>query len=332
MPASPAPPAMEGPDIGAVRNAAARIAPHVKVTPVLRSEVLDALSGARLHFKCEHLQHSGAFKYRGASNAVWALDARDAERGVVTHSSGNHGRAVAMAAAARGIPAHVVIPEGAVRTKVAAIEAAGARIYRCAPTHAAREAEAGRVQAETGASLVHPFADARVMAGQGTAALELLLQVPALQMLTVPVGGGGLVSGCAVVASALRPDLAVIGAEPAGADDTARSLEAGLRVTDGLPDTVCDGLRATVGAPNLAIMKSHGVRVLTVTDAQILAAMRLLWTELKQLVEPSSATVMAMVMAHRDVFADKDVGLILTGGNVDLEDAFAAIRDGRQLP
>lgn len=308
-----------GADIHAVRTAAARIAAHARVTPVLRSAELDARSGARLHFKCEHLQIGGAFKYRGAGNAVWSLDDETAARGVVTHSSGNHGRALALAAAARGIPAHVVIPEGAVRAKVRAIEQAGARIYRCAPNQAAREGEAERVRERTGASLVHPYADARVIAGQGTVALELMASVPAMDTLLVPVGGGGLAAGCAMVAGFLRPDVRLVGVEPAGADDTARSLRTDHRVEDVIPETVCDGLRATVGLPNLAILRKYGVQVRTVTDAQVLDAMRLLWSELRQVVEPSSATVMAAVLAHPAVFAGRNVGMVLTGGNVDLD-------------
>ncbi len=308
-----------GTDIHAVRTAAARIAAHARVTPVLRSVELDERSGARLHFKCEHLQHGGAFKYRGASNAVWALDTETAVRGVVTHSSGNHGRAVALAAAARGIPAHVVVPEGAVRSKVAAIEAAGAHVYRCAPTQAAREAETERVRQRTGASLVHPYADARVIAGQGTVALELLDAVPGMEALLTPVGGGGLAAGCAVAARALRPHMPLFGAEPEGADDAARSLAAGRRITDIVPDTLCDGLRATIGAPNFEILCRHGVQVLTVTDAQVVEAMRLLWSELRQVIEPSSATVLAAVLAHPEPFAGRDVGVVLTGGNVDLD-------------
>lgn len=309
----------EFPDLEDVRAAAALVAPHVQVTPVLRSSELDARTGAQLHFKCEHLQHGGAFKYRGASHAVWSLDEAEAACGVVTHSSGNHGRAVALAAAKRGIPAHVIIPEGAVRSKVEAIEAAGARIYRCAPTQAAREAETERVRQQTGARLVHPYADARVIAGQGTVALELLRAVPSLDTLLVPIGGGGLASGCAVVARSLAPDMRLYGAEPAGADDTARSLRAGERVTDVVPDTVCDGLRATVGAPNFAILKARGVQALTVTDAQTLAAMRLLWSQLRQVVEPSSATVLGAVLAYPELFVGREVGLVITGGNVDLD-------------
>ncbi len=307
------------PDAAAVRRAAARIAPHARVTPVLNVPELDVAVGARLYFKCEHLQVGGAFKFRGACNAVWALDAETAARGVVTHSSGNHGQALARAAATRGIPAHVVVPEGAVRAKVAAIEAAGAVLHRCAATQAAREAAAAEVQAATGATLVHPYADTEVMAGQGTVALELLRQAGPLDALITPVGGGGLASGCAVMAHALAPRLALWAAEPAGADDAAQSLRDGRRVTSVVPDTVCDGLRATIGAPNLAAFIDHGIQVLTVDDEATIAAMQRLWQYLKHTVEASSATVLAALIAHRDRFAGQRVGVVLTGGNVDLD-------------
>lgn len=307
------------PDADAVRNAATRIAAHARVTPVMRNAALDTMAGATLHFKCEHLQRSGAFKFRGACNAVWSLDDTEAARGVVTHSSGNHGNALALAAATRGIPAHVVVPEGAVQAKVDAIEAAGAVLHRCAPTQAARESEAANVQTATGATLVHPYVDARVMAGQGTVALELLNQAGPLDALVTPVGGGGLASGCAVMAHALAPDLALFGAEPEGADDAARSLARGRLVTDVVPDTLCDGLRATIGEPNLAALQAHHVEVLTVSDTEVVAAMKLLWQHLKQVVEPSSATVLAALLRYRDRFARKRVGVVLTGGNVDLD-------------
>jgi len=306
------------PTLATIRDAAARIAPHARVTPVLRSAALDALAGARLHFKCENLQRGGAFKFRGACNAVWALDAAQAARGVVTHSSGNHGNALALAAATRGIAAHVVVPEGAVQAKVAAIERAGAVVHRCAPNQAAREAMAAQVERDTGAVLVHPYADARVMAGQGTLALELLQQVPGLDALITPVGGGGLASGVAIAAHGLDPALALFGAEPAGADDAARSLAAGARVTSVVPDTACDGLRALVGEPNLAALRAHRVEVITVTDAETVAAMQWLWRELKQVVEVSSATVLAAVLKQPARFAGRRVGVVLTGGNVDL--------------
>jgi threonine dehydratase len=308
------------PTIGQIRDAAARIAPHARVTPVLRSATLDALSGAELHFKCENLQRGGAFKFRGACNAVWALSDEAAAHGVVTHSSGNHGTALALAAATRGIAAHVIVPEGAVRAKVEAIARAGATIHRCAPTQAAREAMAAQVQQATGAVLVHPYADTRVMAGQGTATLELLHQAPALDALITPVGGGGLASGTAIAAHALDSTLALFGAEPLGADDAARSLAQGQRVTTVVPDTICDGLRALVGQTNLDALRQHRVDIITVSDSETIAAMQLLWMELKLVVEISSATVLAAILQRPQQFAGRRVGVLLSGGNVDLQE------------
>jgi threonine dehydratase len=307
------------PNFEQVRDAAARIAPHARVTPVLRSAALDALAGAELHFKGEHLQRGGAFKFRGACNAVWSLSDEQAAHGVVTHSSGNHGNALALAAATRGIAAHVVVPEGAVRAKLEAIERAGAILHRCAPTQAAREAMCAEVQRATGAELVHPYADTRVMAGQGTLALELLQQAPGLDALITPVGGGGLASGVAIAAHAINPALNLFGAEPLGADDAARSLAHGTRVTTVVPDTICDGLRALVGERNLDALRTHRVDVITVSDAETIAAMQLLWSELKQVVEVSSATVLAAILKQPQRFAGRRVGVVLTGGNVDLQ-------------
>jgi threonine dehydratase len=307
------------PGIGDIRAAAARIAPHAVVTPVLRNAVLDALCGAQLYFKCENLQRGGAFKFRGACNAVWALSDAQAARGVVTHSSGNHGNALALAAATRGIAAHIVVPEGAVQAKVMAIERAGAVLHRCAPTQVAREAMCAQVQRATGAVLVHPYADMQVMAGQGTIALELLQQVPELDALITPVGGGGLASGVAIAAHTLRPALQLFAAEPRGADDTAQSLVHGMRVTSVIPNTLCDGLRALVGEPNLAALRAHDVAVITVSDVETVAAMRLLWLELKQVVEVSSATVLAAILKAPHRLAGKRIGVVLTGGNVDLD-------------
>jgi threonine dehydratase len=307
------------PDIEQIHAAAARIAPHARVTPVMCSAVLDALTGAELYFKCEHLQRGGAFKFRGACNAVWALDDEQAAHGVVTHSSGNHGNALALAAVTRGIAAHVVVPEGAVRAKVEAIERAGAILHRCAPTQAAREAMCAQVQRATGAVLVHPYADTRVMAGQGTVALELLQQAPGLDALIAPVGGGGLASGMAIAAHAMNPRITLFGAEPQGADDAAQSLARGERVTDVVPDTLCDGLRALIGVSNLDALRRHQVEVITVTDAETVAAMQLIWSELKQVVEVSSATVLAAILKQPDRFAGRRVGVVITGGNVDLQ-------------
>lgn len=277
------------------------------------------MSRARLHFKCEQLQRVGAFKFRGACNAVFALDADVALRGVVTHSSGNHGAALALASRLRGIPCHVVMPEGAVRSKLEAILASGAMVHRCAPNQNAREATCARVQADTNATLVHPYTTNEVIAGQGTAALELLTAHPDLDALVVPIGGGGLAAGTALAMQALAPRCQLYLAEPAGADDAARSFARGALDHDVVPDTVCDGLRAGMGAINFDILRNSNARVLTVDDAQTVTAMRLLWSRGKQLVEPSSATVLAAVLANPALFEGRKVGLILSGGNVDLD-------------
>lgn len=317
------------PTFDEIRAAERRIAPHVRATPVMVSPVLDEYFGASLHFKCEHLQRGGAFKFRGACNAVWAMSDEDAARGVVTHSSGNHGTAVALAAATRGIPAHIVMPDGVNEVKLENVQRAGGNTYRCPPTLAAREAACARVQRVTGACLVHPFADRHVIAGQGTVAAALLEQVRDLDTVIVPIGGGGLAAGVVVALAALAPHVAVVGAEPAGADDAFRSLQAGERVTDVVPNTLCDGLQATIGMPNFEVLREHGVEVITVDDAVTLVAMRLLWRELKQTVEPSSATVLAALMAMPDRFRGRRVGLVLTGGNVDLA-KIPFLADGRR--
>jgi len=302
-----------------VLSAAARIAPYAWVTPVLHSATLDAAAGCDLHFKAEHLQRVGAFKFRGACNAVWALAQAPAVAGVVTHSSGNHGAALALAARTRGIACHVVVPEGAVTSKVAAIQRYGGVVQRCAPTIAAREQACAELQRSTGATLVHPYAHAQVIAGQGTAALELLNAVQGLQVLVVPVGGGGLAAGTAIAAAALAPGCELVLAEPEGAADTARSLAAGERCVDFTPDTLCDGLRGTLGAPNFEVLQRFGANVITVSDADTVHAMRLLWQVTKQLVEPSSAIALAAVLAQPMRFAGRQVGVMLSGGNVDLD-------------
>ena len=302
-----------------VLDAAARIAPHAQVTPVLRADALDAAAGCTLAFKAECRQRAGAFKFRGACNAVFALDDAVAARGVVTHSSGNHGAALALAARLHGIPCHVVVPDPAVRSKLAAIEAQGAVLHRCAPTIAAREAACAQVQRDTGATLVHPYADARVIAGQGTAALELLGAQPDLDALVVPVGGGGLASGTALALAGRAPQAKLFLAEPAGAAETLLSLQRGERVTDFVPDTICDGLRGTLGEPNFRLLREHGAQVLAVEDADTVAAMRLLLERLQLLVEPSSAIVLAAILAHPQHFAGLRVGVVLSGGNVDLD-------------
>ena len=315
-----------------VLAAAARIAPHAHVTPVLHSRALDASTGASLACKGEHLQRVGAFKFRGACNAVWSLDDATAARGVVTHSSGNHGAALALAARLRGIPCHVVVPAGAVRAKLAAIEHYGAILHHCAPTIAARESMCAQVQAETGAASVHPYTDPRVIAGQGTAALELLTAHPDLDALVVPLGGGGLAAGTALAMQALAPGCRLYLAEPAGADDGARSFARGMLDHAFTPDTVCDGLRGTLGAPNFALLQAAGAEVLTVDDDATLAALRLVASHMKQLVEPSSAIVLAAVLAYRARFAGRKVGLVLSGGNLDLDALPALLPAATQGP
>jgi threonine dehydratase len=303
-----------------IQTAAARIAPHAHRTPVLRSRTLDALVGAELFFKCENFQRVGAFKFRGACNAVWALDDAVAQRGVVTHSSGNHGAALALAARTRGIAAHVVVPEGAVKSKLAAIEAYGAILHRCAPTIAARESTSERVRSETGATLVHPYNEPLVIAGQGTATLELLQDTGQLDDVITPLGGGGLIGGSAIAAQSLFPATRIFAAEPEGAADAFESLRRGVRITDIVPHTICDGLRGTLGEINLRMLQRHDVRILLVSDAETVAAMRLIWERLKIVVEPSAAIVLAALIKNRELIQGRKIGLIISGGNVDLSD------------
>jgi len=310
------------PQFADIEAAAARIAAHAQRTPVVRSHSLDALAGAEIHFKCENLQRVGAFKFRGACNAVWSLEQAVAERGVVTHSSGNHGAALALAARTRSIPAHVVVPEGAVEAKLAGIRAYGAIVHRCAPTLAAREETAERVRQETGATLVHPYTDPAVIAGQGTAAMELLHEIGPLDALIAPVGGGGLIGGSAIATRALSPHTAVYAAEPTGAADAFESMRRAERVTELVPNTICDGLRGLIGAVNFALLRQYDVTVLPIDDSETVAAMRLLWERLKLIVEPSSAIAFAALLRHRERFAGRRVGIILSGGNVDLDGYF----------
>lgn len=308
------------PTLADIHTATAHIAVHAQRTPVLRSREFDALIGAELHFKCENFQRTGAFKFRGACNAVCSLNENIAQRGVVTHSSGNHGAALALAARTRGIKAHIVVPEGAVKSKLAAIEAYGAILHRCAATIAAREHMAECVRNATGATLVHPYTDPLVIAGQGTATLELLHETGALDIVIAPLGGGGLIGGSAIAAKSLYPATQIFAAEPQGAADAFESLRRDIRVTDIMPDTVCDGLRGTLGAINLDILRQYDVRVLLVSDAETLIAMRMLWERLKIVVESSSATVLAALIKYREHFHGKRIGVIISGGNVDLYD------------
>jgi threonine dehydratase len=303
-------------DIVAARG---RIARHVHRTPVMASRSLDALAGARLYFKCENFQKVGAFKARGATNAVFALADDDAARGVVTHSSGNHGAALAYAAARRGIPAYVVMPENAPRIKIDNVRGLGATVRFCAPTPQARVAACDEVQRETGAVLIHPFDNAFVIAGQGTAALELLEDVPDLDVVIAPVGGGGLLSGTGIAAKGTKADVQVYGAEPANADDAKRSFVSG-RVEPVHPGaTIADGLRTPLSPRTLGAIRAHVDAIGLATEAGIVTAMRTTWEKMKIVIEPSSAVPLAAILEKSLDVAGARVGIVLTGGNVDLD-------------
>lgn len=301
-----------------VLAAARRIGRRVYRTPVLTSHSLDEELGASLFFKCENFQRTGAFKFRGASNAVWSLDEEVAARGVVTHSSGNHGAALARAAQERGIPAHVVMPRGASEVKRRAVEDFGGRVVECEPTQTDREANTAALQEETGAVLVHPYDDSRVIAGQGTCCLELVQRVADLDLVVTPISGGGLLAGTALVSRRLAPQATIVGAEPAGADDAYRSFQAGRIVPVENPRTMADGLRATIGVRPFAILREAGVRVVLVEEDAIRRALRLAWERLKVVIEPSSAVVLAALTGGDLDIAGQRVGVILSGGNVTL--------------
>ncbi|MBM4118048.1 pyridoxal-phosphate dependent enzyme [bacterium] len=307
------------PRLAEIEAAAARLAGRIHRTPVMRSAGLDALTGAELTFKCESLQRTGSFKIRGAMNAVLSLSGAEAAPGVLTHSSGNFAAALALAARERGVAAHIVMPDSAPAVKQAAVRAYGGRVTFCAPTLTAREETAARIQAETGARFVHPYDDYAIIAGQGTAALELWREAPDLQAIVIPVGGGGLSAGCALATAALAPRAEILGAEPAGADDAYRSLLAGERLPQLDPRTCADGLRTALGERNFPILSRLLAGIVTVSEDEIVAAMRLVWERLKILVEPSGAVPLAAVLAAPARFRGRRVGLILSGGNVDLD-------------
>jgi threonine dehydratase len=302
-----------------IERAAARIAPYVHRTAVLTSASLDDACGARLFFKAELFQKVGAFKARGATNAVLQLSDEQLRRGVVTHSSGNHAAALARAAALKGAVATIVMPSNAPQAKEQSVRRYGGRIVHCEPTLAAREAACANIQAETGATLVHPYDDEAVIAGQGTAALELMQQAPELDMILAPIGGGGLVSGTAIAAHGLRRQVRVFGVEPEGADDAFRSLKAGRLVDPGPVNTIADGLRGALSERTFAVIQDQVAGIVTVSEAAIIEAMRRLWQVLKITVEPSSAVAYAAIMEGKLELGGRRVGVILTGGNLDLD-------------
>lgn len=296
-----------------------RIAPFVHRTPVLTSACLDGLSGASLFFKCENFQKAGAFKARGASNAVFGLSPEQAARGVATHSSGNHGLSLSYAAGRRGIPCTVVMPRTAPQPKKDAVKGYGGRVVECEASTSSREAVFAAVVAETGAEFVHPYNDPRVIAGQATCSRELVEEVERLDAVIAPIGGGGMVSGTCLTLSSIAPSVRIYAAEPEKADDAARSLRAGRIIADDAPDTIADGLKVPLKELTWHFVKNHVSDILTVSEDEIVAAMQLVWKRMKIVIEPSSAVPVAAVLKNPDVFRGKRVGIILTGGNVDLE-------------
>lgn len=307
--------------IADVRAAAARIAPYARRTPVLTSSTLDAMAGRKLFFKCEMFQKVGAFKFRGACNAVMKLTDDVAKRGVVTHSSGNHAQALALAAKLRGVPAHIVMPRTSSAVKIRAVEGYGATIYLCEPNQAAREGTAERIAQDTGGTLIPPYNHPDIIAGQGTLALELLEEAPELDAIIAPIGGGGMISGVCIGAKGVKPSIRIIAAEPAGADDAARSFATGRLQPQDAPKTIADGLLTGMGELTWAIVRTHVERVITVSEEQIIAAMRLAWERMKIIVEPSSAVAIAVALSDefKGLPGVKSAGVVLSGGNVDLD-------------
>jgi len=305
------------PNIDDIVAAAARIRPFARHTPVITSSGLDDMFGCRVSFKCENLQKTGAFKFRGACNAVLSL--ADVSRGVATHSSGNHAAALTLAARLRGARAVVVMPRGSSRTKMAAVEHYGGRIVECPATHEGRARGLEKVIEEHGCAAVPPYDDVHVIAGQGTAMLELAAQVDDLDLVLAPLGGGGLLSGTLIAARARMPGVRVVGVEPSAADDARRSLDIGHIVTDVVPDTIADGLRTRVGDLTFPIIQGLIDDVVTVSESAIVQTMRLLWQRLKLIIEPSAAVPMAALLEHRISVRGRRVGIILSGGNVDLD-------------
>ncbi len=309
---------MTPPDLAAIREAAARIEPHAHRTPVLTSRTMDGRFGANLFFKCENLQRVGAFKFRGAANAVFSLSDAEAARGVATHSSGNHAQALALAARLRGIRAHIVMPESSPAVKVEAVRGYGGRVVFCRPTQAAREEALAAVVAETGACFVHPYDDPRVVAGQATCALELLEQAGPLDAILVPIGGGGLASGTLLACGFTSPTTAVYAVEPKGADDAFRSVRDGRIHPSTDPHTIADGLRTSLGELTFPIVKALVREIVTVEEDSIVAAMRLVWERMKLVVEPSGAVPLAALLEGKIPVTGRRVGIVLSGGNVDL--------------
>ncbi|MDC0357252.1 pyridoxal-phosphate dependent enzyme [Oligoflexia bacterium] len=306
------------PTLEDIQRAAKLIKQHIHRTPVITCQSINALTGAKIYFKCENFQKVGAFKFRGACNALFSLSDDDAQCGVATHSSGNHAQALALAAKLRGIKAHIVMPNNAPEVKKAAVKSYGGEITYCEPTLAAREAMLRKVVEDTRAAEIHPYNDLRIIAGQGTAALELLEHTSELDTVMAPVGGGGLLSGTALVATSLSSKIEVVAAEPQGADDAYRSFKAGKIIPSMNPHTIADGLLTSLGDITFPIIQERVKEIITVSEEDILLAMRHIWERAKIVVEPSAAVPLGAVLANPSFFSGKRIGMILSGGNIDL--------------
>ena len=296
-----------------------RIAPYIHRTPVLTSSYFNELTGAELFFKCENFQKAGAFKVRGASNAVFGLDEDQAAKGVATHSSGNHALSLSYAAGRRGIPCHVVMPRTAPEAKKAAVRGYGGIITECEPSTSSREEVFAKVHAETGADFVHPYNDPRVIAGQGTCSRELVEQVTDLDAVIAPIGGGGMISGCCLTLSNIAPTIEIYAAEPEQADDAYRSFKAGHIIADDAPVTIADGLKVPLKENTWHFVSNHVTDILTASEQEIIDAMKLTWQRMKIVMEPSCAVPLATILKNPEVFRGKRVGVIITGGNVDMD-------------
>ncbi len=296
-----------------------RIKPHVRRTEVRRSAYLNELTGADLFFKCENFQEPGAFKVRGACNAVFGLDEAQSAKGVATHSSGNHASCLSYAAMRRGIPCNVVMPRTAPQAKKDTVRRYGGRITECEPSTSSREAAFAEVQAATGGDFVHPYNDPRVIAGQGTCSKEFIEQTDGLDMVVAPIGGGGMISGTCLTLATLAPECQVIAAEPEQADDAYRSFKAGHIIADDAPKTIADGLLVPLKDLTWHFVSNHVTEIYTASETEIIDAMKLVWKHLRVVMEPSSAVPMACVLKNPDAFRGKRVGIVLTGGNVDLD-------------
>ncbi|MEP7134311.1 MAG: pyridoxal-phosphate dependent enzyme [Chloroflexota bacterium] len=301
-----------------IQQAAERIQPYAHRTPVLTNESLNQQVNAQVYLKCENLQKVGAFKFRGACNAVYSLSDAEAAHGVCTHSSGNHAQALALAARMRGIPAYIVMPNNAPTVKKNAVAGYGGQITFCEPTLEARESTLDRIRLDTGANVVHPYNDERVIAGQGTAALELLAEVPDLDVIIAPVGGGGLLSGTAIAAKGIQPSIRVIAGEPEMADDAFRSMKENKIIPSVNPKTIADGLLTSLGSITFPIIREHVEQIVTVSESGIIAAMKFVWERAKLIIEPSSAVAVGVLWEKKIDLRGLKVGVILSGGNVDL--------------